>query len=49
MIMKSDIKAILFDLMGVLLFKRSDYKPDRIVDEVDQVIGQVTDDNKFKK
>ena len=47
--MKSDIKAILFDLVGVLLFKRSDYKPNRIIDEVDKVIGKVIDDSKFKE
>lgn len=43
------IKAILFDFMGVLLFSRVNYKPDKIVDEIDYAIGKVTDDELFKK
>lgn len=43
------IKAIIFDFMGVLLFSRVNYKPDKMVDEIDYAIGQVTDDELFKK
>jgi putative hydrolase of the HAD superfamily len=34
--------------MGVLLFKRADYQPDALVDEIDHFIGKVTDDSAFK-
>lgn len=47
--MNSNIKAILFDFMGVLLLKRNDYIPDVLVDEIDKKIGQVTDDVVFKQ
>lgn len=43
------IKAILFDFMGVCLFKRSDYSPEVLVDEIDSTIGKVTDDVLFKQ
>lgn len=43
------LKAILFDYMGVLLLKRKNYRPNKLVDEVDAIISQVTDDKKFKK
>ena len=46
--MKNEIKAILFDFMGVLLFEKDNYPPDRIVDEIDQIIGGVTNDSSFK-
>lgn len=42
------IEAILFDFMGVLLFRRVDYQPNDLVDEIDQLIGGVTNDNVFK-
>lgn len=42
------LKAILFDFMGVLLFARVDWKPDPILDEIDRIIGKVIDDEKFK-
>ncbi len=42
------IKAILFDFMGVLLFSRADYKPDKIIDEIDRAIGEIIDDRLFK-
>lgn len=45
----NDIKAILFDFMGVLLFKRQDYLPDPVIDGVDAEMGQVTDEAAFKK
>ena len=35
--------------MGVLLFVRNDYKPDKMVDEIDCEIGKVTNDNLFKE
>lgn len=43
------IDAILFDMMGVLLFPRKDYQPDLLVNKVDNLIGNVIDDNLFKK
>lgn len=45
---ENNIRAILFDFMGVLLFRRSNYILDQIVDEIDNIIGSVTDDNVFK-
>ncbi len=45
----NDIKAILFDFMGVLLFKRSDYLSDPLVDAIDKEMGQVTDEIVFKQ
>lgn len=42
------IKAIIFDFMGVLLFPRVDYKHNEIVDEIDSIIGGVTNDEIFK-
>lgn len=41
-------KAILFDFHGVLLFRKDGYRPDYVVDEIDQAIGRVTDDLCFK-
>lgn len=43
------MKAILFDFMGVLLFKRDDYTPNALIDEIDHIIGGVTNDEEFKK
>ena len=43
------IDAILFDMMGVLLFQKNDYQPDPLVDEIDALIGHVTDDNVFEQ
>ena len=43
------IDAILFDMMGVLLFQKNYYQPDPLVDEIDTLIGSVTDDNVFKQ
>ena len=42
-------KAILFDFMGVLLFKRDNYVPDALIDEIDNIIGKVTNDEKFRR
>ena len=42
------IRALLFDFVGVLLQCRDDYIPDRIVEAVDALVGQVTDDRKFR-
>ena len=42
-------KAIIFDFMGVLLFVRKNYKPDKMIDEIDREIGKVTNDNLFKE
>lgn len=47
--MTQDIKAIIFDFMGVLLFKRLDYVANPIVDAIDKDICQVTDDILFKQ
>ena len=44
-----NIDAILFDLMGVLLFQKNDYRPEPLVDEIDDLIGRVIDDNSFKQ
>ena len=44
-----NIDAILFDMMGVLLFKNSNYIPNTIVDEIDTLVGRVTDDYIFKQ
>ena len=43
------LQAILFDLMGVLLFRRGDYPGDKTVDAVDDMIGGVVDDDAFRK
>jgi HAD superfamily hydrolase (TIGR01509 family) len=43
------IKAILFDLMGVLLFVRGDYPGDPALDAVDDMIGGVVDDALFRR
>jgi epoxide hydrolase-like predicted phosphatase len=42
-------QAILFDLMGVLLFQMEDYLPDELVDAIDEHIGGVTDDRSFRQ
>ena len=47
--MDSSTRAILFDLVGVLLFRRADYMPDATVDAIDGLIGQVTDDHRFRE
>ncbi|MFA5751245.1 MAG: HAD-IA family hydrolase [Candidatus Paceibacterota bacterium] len=47
--MKSKIRVIIFDFIGVLLFTKVTYKPNKIIDEIDQVIGKVTNDKLFKK
>lgn len=46
---RSDIDAILFDFMGVLMFKRDDYQPNEPVDSIDWIITKSTDDQKFKE
>lgn len=46
-ISKLGIKAILFDLVGVLLFKKETYRPNPTVDQIDRLIGKVTDDRVF--
>lgn len=43
------VDAILFDLMGVLLFTKSDYRPDPLIDGIDNAIGGVIDDEVFKQ
>jgi putative hydrolase of the HAD superfamily len=45
----NSIKAILFDFMGVLLFPKENRTPNKLVDEIDVIIGKVTDDKIFKK
>lgn len=45
----ADINAIIFDFVGVLLHKKRDYKPNKIADKIDSVIGSVTNDKIFKK
>ena len=46
--MKNEIKAIIFDFVGVLLFERSGYAPDYYVDEADKAIGRMDNDDEFK-
>lgn len=46
---REDIDAILFDMMGVLLFKRDGYIKNQLVDKIDNLIGTVTNDQTFKK
>jgi HAD superfamily hydrolase (TIGR01509 family) len=43
-----NIDAILFDMIGVLLFRRKDYIPDQIIDEIDTLVGNVINDDSFK-
>lgn len=47
--MDANIKAIIFDFMGVLAFKSDDYVPDELVDGIDRKIGEVTDDEAFRQ
>jgi len=42
-------QAILFDLVGVLLFCREDYVPDAALDELDRMIGTVSDERLFRE
>ena len=44
-----NIDAILFDLMGVLLFQKDGYTPNDLVDKIDSLIGRVTNDSIFKQ
>ena len=43
------VRAILFDMMGVLLRRRDDYVPEPLLDAVDDRIGSVTDDALFRR
>lgn len=43
------IEIILFDFVGVLLFPRREYATDSIIDAIDAMIGQVTDDTEFRR
>ena len=45
----TNIKAIVFDFIGVLLFKKEGYISKPLVDEVDDMISGVTDDYLFKE
>jgi HAD superfamily hydrolase (TIGR01509 family) len=47
--MNSPCRAILFDLVGVLLFCRADHVPNPTVDAIDSIIGQVRDDQRFRE
>ena len=47
--MKSPVRAILFDLVGVLLLRRPDFTSDAVVDAIDRSIGQVRDDRSFRE
>ena len=42
------LEAIFFDFMGVLLFPRSGYSAEKIVNAVDDMIGGVVDDDTFR-
>lgn len=41
-------KAILFDFIGVLLKQKDGYKQEKLVQEIDDKIGQITNDRLFK-
>ncbi len=43
------IDTILFDFVGVLLFTKEKYEPNRLIDEIDRLIGTVTNDSTFKE
>lgn len=43
------IDTILFDLIGVLLFPKENFKTSFLVDEIDQQVGTVTNDDVFKQ
>jgi epoxide hydrolase-like predicted phosphatase len=43
------IHAILFDFVGVLLQKKGGHAPDTLADEIDRLVGQVTDDALFQR
>jgi HAD superfamily hydrolase (TIGR01509 family) len=43
------IDTILFDFVGVLLFPKENIAANRIVDEIDRQVGQVTNDIAFKE
>src|SRR6266498_2660587 len=43
------IDTILFDLVGVLLFPKAIYEQSRLIDEIDQQVGAVTNDITFKE
>ena len=45
---KQNVQAILFDFVGVLM-RIIDVTPDSITDEINRMIGSVTDDEIFKK
>ncbi len=45
----SVIDTILFDLVGVLLFPKWNYGANRLVDEIDKLVGTVTNDAVFKE
>jgi epoxide hydrolase-like predicted phosphatase len=47
--MKFPRRAILFDLVGVLLLRREGYVPDATVDAIDRLIGLVRDDQQFRE
>jgi len=43
------LKAIIFDFGNTLIFKRPDHSSDKLIDEIDYQLGQVTDDVRFKE
>jgi HAD superfamily hydrolase (TIGR01509 family) len=43
------IETIFFDLVGVLLIPRENYAANRLVDEIDRLVGTVTNDAVFKE
>jgi HAD superfamily hydrolase (TIGR01509 family) len=43
------IQALLFDFVGVLLHQKEQHALDEIVDAVDTLVGQVTNDNQFRR
>jgi len=46
---RSEIGAIFFDFVGVLLFPRNNYVTDKTIDAIDEMVGQVVNDNDFRR
>jgi len=44
----SEIKAIIFDFIGVLLFKKENYIEEELTDNIDSTVGRIVDDQKWQ-
>jgi len=45
---EKNLGVMIFDFIGVLMFKRDNYVTNRLVDEIDVLIGGVVNDSEFK-